>query len=142
VDVNGVPSNLANAFRMVPTRRRAVHSDRHQRNSLSLVASQKKRSYEVTEMKSAALHCVVLVVCAGATVTISAQRGVQGAISAIPAWPADGNIPDNLQNNYVFLGPRLGEIVSYSPGFTTACVMGDVGLIRFPGEVPMRINGR
>jgi hypothetical protein len=66
-------------------------------------------------MKSAALHCVVLVVCAGATVTISAQRGVQGVISAIPAWPADGNIPDNLQDNYIFLGPRLGEIVVSYP---------------------------
>ena len=65
-------------------------------------------------MKSA-LHCVVLVVCAGATVAVSAQRGVQSVISAIPAWPADGNVPDNLQNNYVFLGPRLGEIVVSYP---------------------------
>jgi hypothetical protein len=66
-------------------------------------------------MKSAALAWLVLSVCAGAIVTISAQGDLQGMISSIPAWPADGKIPENIQNNYVFLGPRLGEIIVSYP---------------------------
>lgn len=66
-------------------------------------------------MKSAALRWLLLSVSAGAIVTSSAQGVSQSMISPIPAWPADGKIPENLQNNYVFLGPRFGEIVVSYP---------------------------
>ena len=66
-------------------------------------------------MKSAALPWLLLSVCAGAIVTSSAQGVPQSMISPIPAWPADGKIPANLQNNYVFLGRRFGEIVVSYP---------------------------
>jgi hypothetical protein len=39
----------------------------------------------------------------------------QGALGPVPAWPPDGNLPDNLKNNYVFLGPTLGQIVVSYP---------------------------
>ena len=66
-------------------------------------------------MKSAAALSLTLCMNVAVVVTLVGQVASQGMISPFPAWPPDGNIPERLQNNYVFLGPRTGEIVVSYP---------------------------
>ena len=65
-------------------------------------------------MKLVAAASLTLVLSVLAGVALFGQASTRAEISPIPAWPSDGNIPDHLKNNYVFLGPRVGEVtVSY-----------------------------
>jgi hypothetical protein len=65
-------------------------------------------------MKLVAAASWTLLLCVLAGVAVFGQASTRAVLSPIPAWPSDGNIPDHLKNNYVFLGPRVGEVtVSY-----------------------------
>jgi hypothetical protein len=66
-------------------------------------------------MRCAAALSLTLCMNVAVVVTLVGQVASQGMISPFPAWPPDGNIPEMLQNNYVFLGPRMGEIVVSYP---------------------------
>ena len=61
-------------------------------------------------MKSFAVFLLIVL----ASVALFGQATPQAALSPFPIWPSDGNIPDNLKDYYVFLGPKVGQVtVSY-----------------------------
>src|SRR5436189_411271 len=65
-------------------------------------------------MKPVAAVSLALLLSVLAGVPLFGQASTRAVLSPIPAWPSDGHIPDHLKNNYVFLGPRVGEVtVSY-----------------------------
>src|SRR5947207_123645 len=64
-------------------------------------------------MKCVGLLSFTLIASLMAGIAVFGQTS--GTISPVPAWPADGNIPDYLKHNYVFLGTRIGEIIVSYP---------------------------
>src|SRR3989442_6107969 len=76
-------------------------------------------------MKHVAALSLTLVLNIVAAVALFGQASPKAMLSPIPAWPSDGNIPDHLRNNYVFLGPRVGEVtVSYPASLDDASQTG------------------
>jgi hypothetical protein len=61
-------------------------------------------------MKSFAVFLLTVL----ASVALFVQATPQAALSPFPVWPADGNVPDNLRDHYLFLGPKVGQVtISY-----------------------------
>jgi len=65
-------------------------------------------------MKSLLGYAMGLVLLLGGT-AYAQQDGIRAALSPLPIWPADGVIPQALQDRYAFLDPSAGQLVLSYP---------------------------
>ncbi len=64
-------------------------------------------------MKQNAIHALIVAAFL-ASLCLGQERG-KPAISPVPLWPQDGNIPDSMKNQAVFFNPETNEIVVSVP---------------------------
>lgn len=68
------------------------------------------------------------------------QAPLKAGFSPFPIWPADGNIPDNLKDHYVFLGPKVGQVTISYPASLEGVAPSQTGQKTYTFDLPNQVD--